>query len=76
MAHYVLNKNRQNPAQGGNFELHNEDICSHLPLPENRLPIGYFNSCDDAMSAAKQKYPNVASEIDGCYHNCHPCHSE
>jgi hypothetical protein len=76
MAHYILNKNRQSPENGGNFELHNEDACAHLPNPENRLTVGYFSNCRDAMAAAKKKYPNVSNDIDGCYWRCHQCHKE
>jgi hypothetical protein len=76
MAHYILNKNRQSADKGGNFELHNENICAYLPLPENRISIGYFDNCHDAMKEAKRRFPNVAKDIDGCYWNCHPCHKE
>ena len=75
MSNYILNKNRQGADRGSNFELHNENVCTHLPNPENRLPVGEFSNCSDAMIAAKKKYSNVSSDIDGCYWKCHECHT-
>jgi len=75
MAFYIMNRNRQNSESGGNFEVHNTSTCEHLPNPENQLTLGFFDSCGPAKAAAKQLYPNVAADIDGCFHCCRPCHT-
>ena len=75
MAQYILNKHRQSAADGGNFEVHNVSTCGHLPDAENRIHIGYYESCGPAKAEAKRKYPGNAADIDGCYHCCRPCHT-
>lgn len=76
MAKYILNQNKQDSPSGENYEIHNEEICTHLPIPVNRIHIGYFNNCKDAMASAIKKYPELRSEIDGCYWCCNSCHKE
>lgn len=55
----------------GNHEVHTGD-CSYLPAVENRTYIGLYNSCSDAISAAKKQYP--LKSFDGCYFCCTSCH--
>jgi hypothetical protein len=76
MSKYILNDNKQDSRSGINYELHNEENCNRLPLLLNRLDVGYFSNCQDAMRAAKSKYPYRASDIDGCYYCCAACHKE
>ncbi|MEQ9246269.1 MAG: hypothetical protein RLO21_09810 [Nitratireductor sp.] len=78
MAKYILNQNKQDSQSGQNHELHNESpgACSHLPARENRLEVGNFSNCHDAMAEAKRKYPSMAADIDGCYYCCSACHKE
>lgn len=77
MAKYILNRNRQDSQSGLNYELHNETAsCEYLPHHQNRLDVGYFNSCHQAMAAARQKYPQYASSIDGCRWCSPDCHTE
>jgi len=76
MAKYILNKNKQDSLSGENYEVHDENSCQHLPHYENRIDLGYFNNCKDAMTAAINKFPGSKSEIDGCYWCCNPCHKE
>ena len=73
---YILNKNKQDSKSGESCEIHNEDTCNHLPLLGNRIFLGFFSNCHGAMKDAKVKYPNMASEIDGCYYCCPECHHE
>lgn len=68
MKSYYFNDNTDNH---GYNEIHTED-CSYLPSALNRTYIGVFNSCHDAMSAAKAKYP--LKTFDGCYYCCRECH--
>lgn len=76
MAHYILNSNKQDSPSGENYEVHNEEACVHLPLHENRISLGYFNNCKDAMTTAVNKFPEARAEIDGCYWCCTSCHKE
>lgn len=67
MAYYYVNKNAQST---GEHEVHKED-CSYLPDSSNRIGLGYFSSCKEAVKEAKKHYDNV----DGCYYCCKPCHT-
>lgn len=67
MAYYYVNKNAQST---GEHEVHKED-CSDLPDSSNRIGLGYFSSCKEAVKEAKKHYDNV----DGCYYCCKPCHT-
>jgi hypothetical protein len=67
MAMYYVNKN---PQSSGEHEVHTGE-CYWLPNPENRLYLGSFSNCWDAIEDAKKHYSNV----DGCKHCCEPCHT-
>lgn len=69
MEKYFLNRNTNNP--NGDHEVHVEG-CYWLPLPVNRIDLGYFSNCADAVREAKRRYPS--EKIDGCIHCCRPCH--
>lgn len=76
MSSYILNKNKQDSLSGEDYEVHNEDTCTHLPLQENRISLGNFTNCQDAMKKAKDTYPGSKNFIDGCYWCCNSCHRE
>lgn len=78
MSKYILNKNKQDSPSGENYEVHNEDKCTsnHLPLSGNRIFVGYFDNCRDAVIKAKNDYPSWAKDIDGCYWCVSACHKE
>jgi len=57
----------------GEHEVHREATCDHLPDSENRLLIGYFDSCWSAIRTAKSKWPNLT--IDGCAYCCPECNN-
>lgn len=63
---YYINKNAQ---PTGEHEVHTS-TCSYIPLTLNRIYLGEFSNCADAVSEARKHYNNV----DGCYHCCHACH--
>jgi hypothetical protein len=67
MQRYLVNKNAQS---NGDHEMH-VDTCSHLPNPENRLYLGFFSGCREALKEAK-KYD---SNADGCFFCCNACHT-
>lgn len=70
MAKYIINKNAQSD---GYHEVHNEETCNHLPDYQNRIDLGNFYSCTDAVASAKRSYPS--HNIDGCYYCCNACHT-
>jgi hypothetical protein len=70
MAKYIVNSNAQ---ADGYHEVHNEDTCNHLPDVQNRVLIGNYNNCFEAVSAIKQQNPSHS--IDGCYYCCNACHT-
>jgi len=47
--YYYVNKNEQ---PNGDHEVHTVS-CLHLPTTENRLYLGYFGNCADAVREAK-----------------------
>lgn len=66
MEHYYVNKVAQIT---GEHEVHTSS-CSFLPSSENRIYLGQFYNCDEALNEARKHYPKV----DGCYYCCYPCH--
>ena len=70
MAYFYINRNAQDD---GYHEVHDDSAnCSHPPLPENRVGLGYYNSCSEAIAAARTANPTLL--IDGCYY-CTDCHT-
>lgn len=67
MDFYYVNKNAQS---NGDHEVH-KGTCSYLPLPENRLYLGTFASCVDAVREAKKHY----SQSNGCKYCSPACHT-
>jgi len=68
MAVYYINRNAQ---PSGEHEVHTSE-CTFLPSPENRILLGAFYSCQNAIIEARKYYPNV----DGCFYCCLPCHKK
>lgn len=70
MAYFYINRNAQDD---GYHEVHDDSAnCSHPPLPENRVRLGYYNTCSEAIAAARAANPSLL--IDGCYY-CTDCHT-
>ena len=67
MANYYVNKNAQS---NGDHEVHKSG-CSWLPKPENRIYLGSFDNCKDAVKEAKKQY----SQVNGCYYCSNDCHT-
>lgn len=72
MANYVVNKNSQ---PNGDHEVHRVDTCTRLPDLQNRISLGDFTSCRDAVQEAKRRFPQEASKINGCYYCSKECHT-
>ena len=66
MARYYVNKNAQN---NGDHEVHKQG-CSFLPEEANRLYLGEFSNCFDAVREARKHY----SKVNGCYYCSNNCH--
>ena len=66
--YYYVNRNSQ---IGGEHEVHTSS-CGWLPKLENRIFLGEFSNCFDALNAARKYYGNV----DGCMYCCLPCHTK
>lgn len=64
MKYYYINKNAQ---ANGDHEIHTTG-CSHAPLLENRVGIGYYDNDYQALAAAKAEWPD--SKINGCAYCC------
>ena len=67
MAIYYVNKKAQ---ANGDHEVHKSN-CTYLPSQENRLYLGSFYDCHDAVREAKKTY----STADGCYYCSPECHT-
>lgn len=67
MASYYVNKNAQS---NGDHEVH-ESSCSFLPKRENRIYLGEFSNCHDAVKEAKKYY----DQVNGCIHCSIECHT-
>lgn len=67
MTKYYVNKNQQ---ENGDHEVHKPG-CSYMPLNHNRIFLGEFDNCADAVTEAKKRYP----KSNGCYYCNLPCHT-
>ena len=67
MAIYHVNRNAQS---NGNHEIHKQR-CKHLADEKNRILLGDFYTCFDAVRVAQRIYKNS----DGCFYCCNECHS-
>jgi len=67
MAAYYVNKNAQ---VNGDHEVHKSG-CSYMPSIENRMYLGDFSNCHDAVREAKKTYP----QSNGCYYCSYACHT-
>ncbi|QHI39030.1 hypothetical protein IMCC3317_44300 [Kordia antarctica] len=67
MANYYVNKNSQS---NGDHEVHTSG-CSWLPKEENRIYLGNFDNCKDAVKKAKGHY----DKTNGCYYCANDCHT-
>jgi hypothetical protein len=67
MADYYVNKAAQ---QNGDHEVHKSD-CQWMPSQQNRLYLGDFSNCRDAVNDAKKHY----SQTNGCATCSSACHT-
>tara|TARA_R110002033_G_scaffold167528_1_gene206744 strand:- start:18550 stop:18756 length:207 start_codon:yes stop_codon:yes gene_type:complete len=67
MANYYVNMNSQ---ANGDHEVHKSD-CSFLPKIENRIFLGNFNNCKEAVKEAKNYY----YKVNGCFYCSKECHT-
>ena len=67
MAYYYVNKNAQS---NGDHEVHKFG-CSYIPIEQNRILLGDFLNCYDAVRAAKKIYSNS----NGCFYCSKDCHT-
>lgn len=67
MKKYYVNKKQQS---NGDHEVHTED-CAHMPNEENRMYLGIFSNCHDAVTKSKEYY----SQSNGCYFCSNECHT-
>jgi hypothetical protein len=72
MAHYYINKNPQSVPESGEHEVHKDSNCSKAPFPENRISLGDFSDCKDALTEARKRFPDW--KIDGCEECNNECH--
>ncbi len=67
MPKYLIDKR---PRPTGEFEIHVEK-CPRLPVVEDRLYLGEFTRCQDAIAIGKRYFRNV----DGCAYCIPESHS-
>jgi hypothetical protein len=68
---YYVNRNQQ---INGDHEVHAEG-CRYMPNPANRIHLGEFSSCRDAVEEAKKYYPKASGRVNGCLTCSTVCHS-
>lgn len=67
MSPYYVNKNAQS---NGDHEVHTTG-CSFMPEDINRIYLGDFWYCSQAISEAQKHY----SQVNGCYYCSRDCHT-
>lgn len=70
--YYYINKNQQ---PSGDFEVHRSTGCPHPAAQENRISLGNWDNCHQAVQEAKRRFSGQKSHINGCYWCCNPCHT-
>jgi hypothetical protein len=68
MASYYVNGNAQ---ANGDHEVHKSG-CSYMPTDANRIYLGNFDNCHDAVREAKKHY----GRVNGCFHCANACHTQ
>lgn len=68
---YYINKHQQS---NGDYEV-DESSCAYLPLLENRIYLGEFSTCKEAVDETKIKFPSNKNNINGCYYCSKSCHT-
>jgi hypothetical protein len=63
---YYVNRNAQ---ANGDHEVHREG-CAYMPT--NRIDLGLFSNCHDAVREAKKHY----SQVNGCAYCSPACHTQ
>ncbi|MBO0439585.1 hypothetical protein [Candidatus Enterococcus ikei] len=71
MPNYICNKHADDK---GRHEIHDLN-CSYLPLPENRVSVGTFSNCREAIRHMEQANQGKGFNFDGCYWCCRECHT-
>lgn len=66
-SNYYVNKNAQS---NGDHEVHTTG-CSDMPKEENRIFLGSFETCSEAVIAAQKHY----TKVNGCFYCSRPCHT-
>lgn len=67
MARYYVNKNAQ---ANGDHEVHTL-ACDRLPDEKNRIYLGDFRECHEAVKEAKKYF----YQVNGCYWCSRACHT-
>lgn len=67
MENYYVNKNAQ---INGDHEVHKAS-CTRLPSLDNRMYLGPFSTCQEAVRKAKIHY----TKSNGCYYCSNACHT-
>lgn len=67
MSRYYVNKNAQS---NGDHEVHKSG-CDRMPEEANRLYLGDFSNCREAVAAAKKYY----TQSNGCFYCSRECHT-
>lgn len=65
---YYVNKNAQ---LNGDHEVHKSG-CNYIPEVNNRIYLGEFFSCYEAVNAARKYFP----QVNGCYYCSNSCHTQ
>ncbi|MGB3465586.1 MAG: hypothetical protein WBA74_09960 [Cyclobacteriaceae bacterium] len=68
MARYYVNKNAQS---NGDHEVH-QSGCTFLPQIANRIYLGAYLSCREAVIEAVKHY----DQVNGCYYCSYDCHTQ
>lgn len=65
---FIVNKNEQ---PNGDHEVHKLDFCNQLPISENQLYLGDYQTCQEAVREARKYY----TQVNGCYYCSEYCHT-
>lgn len=67
--YFCVNKNAQ--SFSNDHEVHDLSATQCLPLPSNRIDLGFHSDCRGAVQEAKRYY----SDVNGCAYCASACHT-
>lgn len=68
MPHSIVDRDAQST---GDHAVHRSDICTRLPSVEKQMALGWYESCREAVAAARRIGYERVNGCEFCVPECH-----